>query len=80
MAEAPPIEIRGLVKRYGRITAVDHVDLTVNLERPPHGEWMVMAAQTRIGDSGAGLCTAVLSDRLGRVGVSAQSLLVQARS
>jgi len=26
---APPIEARGLVKRYGRITAVDHVDLTV---------------------------------------------------
>ena len=29
MAEPPPIEIRGLVKRYGEITAVDHVDLTV---------------------------------------------------
>ena len=28
MAE-PPVEIRGLVKRYGRILAVDHVDLTV---------------------------------------------------
>jgi ABC-2 type transport system ATP-binding protein len=27
---APPIEARGLVKRYGRITAVDHVDLTVS--------------------------------------------------
>jgi ABC-2 type transport system ATP-binding protein len=26
---AAPIEARGLVKRYGRITAVDHVDLTV---------------------------------------------------
>jgi len=25
-----PVEARGLVKRYGRITAVDHVDLTVN--------------------------------------------------
>src|SRR3954447_21500366 len=30
MAESPPIEARGLVKRYGEITAVDHVDLTVN--------------------------------------------------
>src|SRR3954471_5548064 len=28
MTEAP-IEVRGLVKRYGAITAVDHVDLTV---------------------------------------------------
>src|SRR4051794_41334869 len=26
---AAPIEVRGLVKRYGEITAVDHVDLTV---------------------------------------------------
>jgi ABC-2 type transport system ATP-binding protein len=30
MAEAPPIEVRGLLKRYGEITAVDRVDLTVN--------------------------------------------------
>jgi ABC-2 type transport system ATP-binding protein len=29
MAAAPPIEVRGLVKRYGEILAVDHVDLTV---------------------------------------------------
>ncbi|MDX6681708.1 MAG: type transport system ATP-binding protein, partial [Solirubrobacteraceae bacterium] len=28
--DAPPIRARGLVKRYGRITAVDHVDLTVS--------------------------------------------------
>jgi ABC-2 type transport system ATP-binding protein len=27
--EAAPIEVRGLVKRYGELTAVDHVDLTV---------------------------------------------------
>src|SRR5258708_8895357 len=30
MAESPPVEVRGLVKRYGEITAVDDVDLTVN--------------------------------------------------
>src|SRR5436190_10325436 len=30
MADAPPIESRGRVKRYGEITAVDDVDLTVN--------------------------------------------------
>ena len=28
--DAPPVRARGLVKRYGRITAVDHVDLTVS--------------------------------------------------
>ncbi len=30
MTEAAPVEVRGLVKRYGELTAVDHVDLTVN--------------------------------------------------
>ena len=29
MSDAPPVEARGLVKRYGDIVAVDHVDLTV---------------------------------------------------
>ena len=29
MSAAPPVEIRGLVKTYGEIVAVDHVDLTV---------------------------------------------------
>ena len=24
----PPVEVRGLVKRYGDLTAVDHIDLT----------------------------------------------------
>ena len=28
-AAAPPVEARGLVKRYGEVVAVDHVDLTV---------------------------------------------------
>jgi ABC-type branched-subunit amino acid transport system ATPase component len=27
---APPVEVRGLVKRYGALTAVDGVDLTVD--------------------------------------------------
>jgi ABC-2 type transport system ATP-binding protein len=30
MADAAPIEVRGLVKRYGELVAVDGVDLTVN--------------------------------------------------
>jgi ABC-2 type transport system ATP-binding protein len=29
VSDAPPVETRGLVKRYGEILAVDHVDLTV---------------------------------------------------
>jgi ABC-2 type transport system ATP-binding protein len=30
MTEAPPVEVRGLEKRYGELLAVDGVDLTVN--------------------------------------------------
>jgi hypothetical protein len=56
-----------------------NIDLGIHLERPPRGEWMAMDAETRIGDTGAGLCTSVLSDGLGRVGVSTQSLLVTPR-
>jgi hypothetical protein len=57
-----------------------NVDLGVHLDRPPHGEWMAMDARTRIGDAGAALCTSILSDGLGRVGVSTQSLLVAPRA
>ncbi len=30
MSDAPPVEMRGLVKRYGELVAVDHVNLTVD--------------------------------------------------
>jgi ABC-2 type transport system ATP-binding protein len=44
-----PVEARGLVKQYGRITAVDHVDLTVN-----HGD-----VYGFLGPNGAGKTTAL---------------------
>src|SRR5215210_4023485 len=53
-----------------------NVDLGIHLERAPEGEWMAMDAVTRLGPAGAGLCTSVLSDERGRVGVSTQSLRV----
>ena len=53
-----------------------NVELGIHLERPPEGEWMAMDAVTRLGPSGAGLCTSVLSDERGRVGVSTQTLRV----
>jgi hypothetical protein len=56
-----------------------NVDLGIHLERPPEGEWMAMAATTRPGTDGAALCTSVLSDGRGRVGVSTHSLLVAPR-
>ena len=53
-----------------------NVDLGIHLERPPEGEWMAMDATTRLGPAGAGLCTSVLSDERGRVGLSTQTLRV----
>ena len=57
-----------------------NVDLGVHLEREPEGEWLAMDARTRFGPAGAGLCTSVLSDARGRVGVTTQSLLVGPRT
>jgi len=56
-----------------------NVDLGIHLERPPEGEWMAMAAETRLGRAGAALCTSVLHDERGRVGATTQSLLVARR-
>jgi hypothetical protein len=53
-----------------------NVELGIHLERTPEGEWMAMDAVTRLGPAGAGLCTSVLSDERGRVGVSTQTLRV----
>jgi hypothetical protein len=56
-----------------------NVDLGIHLSRPPEGEWMAMAAVTRLGGLGAGLCTSELFDLRGRVGATTQSLMVAAR-
>jgi hypothetical protein len=53
-----------------------NVELGIHLERQPEGEWMAMDAVTRLSPAGAGLCTSVLSDERGRVGVSTQTLRV----
>src|SRR6478752_4601529 len=49
MGETPPIEIRGLVKRYGEIVAVDNVDLSVE-----HGDVFGY-----LGPNGAGKTTSL---------------------
>jgi len=56
-----------------------NVDLGVHLSRPPAGEWMAMAAETRVGPQGAALCRSQLFDSTGWIGVSTQSLLVATR-
>lgn len=54
-------------------------DLTVHLHRYPRGEWVMLEATTLLGGEGAGTAEAALWDRDGRLGRSAQSLLVELR-
>src|SRR3954451_46725 len=53
-----------------------NVDLTVHLSRRPEGEWLLMDARTHLESTGNALAQAVLSDRHGPVGRSAQTLVV----
>jgi len=54
-------------------------DLGVHLHRHPRGEWVGLDAVTLLGDRGAGTAECTLYDVAGRIGASAQSLLVEPR-
>jgi Acyl-CoA thioesterase C-terminal domain/Acyl-CoA thioesterase N-terminal domain len=54
-------------------------DLTVYVERQPVGEWIALAAATRIAEDGIGLSESVLYDERGRIGRATQALLVARR-
>lgn len=56
-----------------------NVDLTVHFERMPEGEWVCVDAVTRPQPTGIGTAESRLSDRHGRIGQAAQSLLIAAR-
>jgi len=56
-----------------------NVDLSVHLERMPEGEWVCVDAVTRPQPNGIGTAESVLSDRRGRIGRAAQSLLIAQR-
>jgi Thioesterase-like superfamily len=56
-----------------------NVDLSVHFERMPEGEWVCVDAVTRPQSSGIGTAESVLSDRRGRIGRAAQSLLIAER-
>ncbi len=56
-----------------------NVDLTVHLERMPEGEWICVDAKTVPQPNGIGTAESVLSDRRGRIGRVAQTLLINAR-
>src|SRR5262245_22960502 len=51
------IEIRGLVKRYGAVTAVDGIDLDI-----AHGEFMVLLGPSGCGKTTTLRCIAGLED------------------
>ncbi|MEQ9012319.1 thioesterase family protein [Algiphilus sp.] len=54
-------------------------DLTVLLERPPEGEWLGVAAGTRVAADGTGIAQSQLFDQRGHCGQAFQNLLVFAR-
>jgi hypothetical protein len=56
-----------------------NVDLTVQLERLPQGEWVCVDAVTLPRTSGNATAESVLSDETGRLGRALQSLLVAER-
>lgn len=54
-------------------------DLTVSFARQPVGTWMLLDAETWVGDSGGALACARLADRDGYFGRAVQSVLVERR-
>jgi hypothetical protein len=56
-----------------------NVDLTVQLERLPAGEWVCLDAVTRPHPNGVGVADTLLSDERGRIGHALQTLLISGR-
>jgi hypothetical protein len=56
-----------------------NTDLTINLLRPPRGEWVCLEAQTLFGPDSSGLAESRLYDEAGLIGRATQSLVVRAR-
>jgi hypothetical protein len=56
-----------------------NTDLSVHLQRLPVDEWVCLEARTFPEPEGVGVADTALWDRRGRIGRSAQTLLVRAR-
>jgi hypothetical protein len=56
-----------------------NADLTVNLARPPVGEWILLDGKSWIGPDGAGLAMSRLADQRGYFGRAVQSLVIEKR-
>lgn len=54
-------------------------DLTISLARLPVGEWILLDAQTWLGDGGSGIAFAKLGDSRGYFGRAVQSLVIEPR-
>lgn len=54
-------------------------DLTISLARLPVGEWILLDAQTWLGDDGSGIAFAKLGDSRGYFGRAVQSLVIEPR-
>lgn len=52
-------------------------ELTIHFSRPPTGEWILLDSTTTVSAEGLGLAESVLFDSSGRIGKSAQGLLVE---
>ncbi|HEX2085784.1 MAG TPA: thioesterase family protein [Solirubrobacteraceae bacterium] len=56
-----------------------NTDLTVQLHRPPRGEWVALDARTIVQPAGVGLSVSTLHDAAGPVGTGQQTLYVAPR-
>lgn len=56
-----------------------NADLTINLLRPPQGEWICIDARTLLGPNGSGLAESELYDVHGLIGRATQSLSINKR-
>jgi len=56
-----------------------NADLSVSFSRNPVGTWILLDAETWVGDSGGALACARLADRDGYFGRAVQSVLIQSR-
>jgi hypothetical protein len=54
-------------------------DLTISLARLPVGDWILLDAQTWLGDDGSGIAFAKLGDSRGYFGRAVQSLVIEPR-
>jgi hypothetical protein len=54
-------------------------DLTLQIERPPVGDWVALQSQTRVQRGSVGVAESVLWDEGGRIGRASQSLLIALR-